>query len=69
MTACGTAAGGSTKKTPAYGAEIGVLKLFWRIIPVPLLYGLPAPLILAAYMDAVCALSRLTQGEEEVSFS
>ena len=52
-----------------YGAEIGVLKLFWRIIPVPLLYGLPAPLILAAYMDAVCALSRLTQGEEEVSFS
>ena len=52
-----------------YGAEIGVLKLFWRIIPVPLLYGLPAPLILAAYMYAVCALSRLTQGEEEVSFS
>ena len=36
---------------------------------VPLLYGLPAPLILAAYMYAVCALSRLTQGEEEVSFS
>ncbi len=52
-----------------YGAEIGVLKLFWRIIPAPLLYGLPAPLILAAYMYAVCALSRLTQGEEEVSFS
>ncbi len=46
-----------------------MLKLFWRIIPVPLLYGLPAPLILAAYMYAVCALSRLTQGEEEVSFS
>ena len=52
-----------------YGAEISVLKLFWRIIPVPLLYGLPALLILAAYMYAVCALSRLTQGEEEVSFS
>ena len=52
-----------------YGAEIGVLKLFWRIIPVPLLYGLPAPLILAAYMYAVCALSRPTQGEEDVSFS
>ncbi len=52
-----------------YGADISVLKLFWRIIPVPLLYGLPALLILAAYMYAVCALSRLTQGEEEVSFS
>ena len=46
-----------------------MLKLFWRIIPAPLLYGLPAPLILAAYMYAVCALFRLTQGEEEVSFS
>ena len=52
-----------------YGAEIGVLKLFWRIIPVPLLYGLPAPLILAGYMYAVCALSRLTRGAEEASFS
>ena len=52
-----------------YGAEIGVLKLFWRIIPAPLLYGLPAPLILAGYMYAVCALSRLTRGAEEVSFS
>ena len=52
-----------------YGAEIGVLKLFWRIIPAPLLYGLPAPLILAGYMYAVCALSRLTQRAEEVSFS
>ena len=52
-----------------YGAEIGVLKLFWRIIPAPLLYELPAPLILAGYMYAVCALSRLTQRAEEVSFS
>ena len=52
-----------------YGAEIGVLKLFWRIIPAPLLYGLPAPLILAGYMYAVCALSRLTRGAEEVPFS
>ena len=52
-----------------YGAEIGVLKLFWRIIPAPLLYGLPAPLILAGYMYAVCALSRLTRGAEEASFS
>ena len=34
-----------------------------------LLYGLPAPLILAGYMYAVCALSRLTRGAEEVSFS
>ena len=31
--------------------------------------GLAAPLILAAYMYAVCALSRLTQRAEEVSFS
>ena len=53
----------------ANGAEIGVLKLFWRIIPAPLLYGLPAPLILAGYMYAVCALSRLTQRAEEVPFS
>ena len=52
-----------------YGAEISVLKLFWRIIPVPLLYELPAPLILAGYMYAVCALSRLTQRAEEVPFS
>lgn len=52
-----------------YGAEIGVLKLFWRIIPAPLLYGLPAPLILAGYMYAVCALSRLMQRAEEVPFS
>ena len=52
-----------------YGAEIGVLKLFWRIIPAPLLYGLPAPLILAGYMYAVCALSRLTQSSGSISFS
>jgi len=31
--------------------------------------GLPAPLILAGYMYAVCALSRLTRGAEEASFS
>ena len=31
--------------------------------------GLAAPLILAGYMYAVCALSRLTQGAEEASFS
>ena len=31
--------------------------------------GLAAPLILAAYMYAVCALSRLAQRAEEVSFS
>lgn len=39
------------------------------IFPAPLLYGLPAPLILAGYMYAVCALSRLTRGAEELSFS
>jgi len=31
--------------------------------------GLAAPLILAGYMYAVCALSRLRQGAEDVSFS
>ena len=31
--------------------------------------GLAAPLILAAYMYAVCAVSRLRQGAEDVSFS
>ena len=31
--------------------------------------GLAAPLILAGYMYAVCALSRLTRGAEEASFS
>ena len=31
--------------------------------------GLATPLILAAYMYAVCALSRLTRGAEEVPFS
>ena len=42
-----------------YGAEVGALELLWRIIPVPLLFGLPALLILAVYMRAVCVLSRL----------
>lgn len=51
-----------------YGAEIGVLKLFWRIIPMPLLYGLPTILILAVYMYAVCALFRLTWRNDELSF-
>ena len=51
-----------------YGAEIGVLKLFWRIIPAPLLYGLPALLILAGYMYAVCALSRLMRSTRKLSF-
>ena len=31
--------------------------------------GLAVPLILAGYMYAVCALSRLTRGAEEVPFS
>ncbi len=51
-----------------YGAEISVLKLFWRIIPMPLLYGLPTVLILAVYMYAVCALSRLTWRNKKLSF-
>ena len=36
-----------------YGADISVLNLFWRMIPHPLLYELPAPLLLLAYMSLV----------------
>ena len=56
---------------PAMKAKAAALKNGegLRIIPAPLLYGLPAPLILAGYMYAVCALSRLTRGAEEVPFS
>ena len=36
-----------------YGADISVLNLFWRMIPHPLLYELPAPLLLLAYMTLV----------------
>ena len=48
-------------------APLGALMAL--LFPAPLLYGLPAPLILAGCMYAVCALSRLTRGAEEVSFS
>lgn len=51
-----------------YGAEIGLLKLFWRIIPAPLLFGLPALLILAVYMRVVCVLSRLMRSNGKLSF-
>ena len=36
-----------------YGADISVLNLFWHMIPHPLLYELPAPLLLLAYMSLV----------------
>ena len=36
-----------------YGADISILKAMWRFIPVPLLYELPAVLLLLAYMAAV----------------
>ena len=38
-----------------YGAEIGVLKLFWRIIPAPLLYGLPAAFSASDKAERFCA--------------
>ena len=68
VVACGSAAflavwGGQTEReTPLadfklHAARFGVC------------VGLAAPLILAAYMYAVCALSRLTRGAEEVPFS
>lgn len=51
-----------------YGADISVLNLFWRMIPHPLLYELPAPLLLLAYMSLVqllrSGLSRAAQRRE-----
>ena len=52
--------------TPFRGPHLLLLLLTAAAV---LLYGLPAPLILAGYMYAVCALSRLTQRAEEVPFS
>lgn len=36
-----------------YGADIPILQLLWRLIPVPFLYELPAVLLLPAYMGLV----------------
>ena len=51
-----------------YGADISVLNLFWRMIPHPLLYELPAPLLLLGYMALVqmlrSGLSRAAQRRE-----
>lgn len=42
-----------------YGAAVSALKVMWRLIPVPLLYELPALAILPAYMALVTALMQL----------
>ena len=52
--------------TPFRGPHLLLLLLTATAV---LLYGLPAPLILAGYMYAACALSRLTQRAEEAPFS
>ena len=55
--------GGQTEReTPLYNLKLHAAR--FRVC-----VGLPAPLILAGYMYAVCALSRLTQRAEEASFS
>ena len=36
--------------------DISILNLFWKWIPVPFLYELPALVILSAYMGLVCCL-------------
>lgn len=36
-----------------YGADISILNLFWKLIPLPFLYELPSVLILLAYMGLV----------------
>ena len=42
-----------------YGAAVSALKVMWRLIPVPLLYELPALVILPVYMALVTALMQL----------
>ena len=55
--------GGQTEReTPLYNLKLHAARFVVCV-------GLAAPLILAGYMYAVCALSRLTQRAEEVPFS
>lgn len=54
-----------------YGADISILNILWRMIPVPFVYELPLVLVLIAYMALVnlcCGAMdriRLMHGEEE----
>lgn len=41
-----------------YGADISVLNLLWRLIPIPYIYLLPALLVLLAYMSLVTLFFR-----------
>lgn len=36
--------------------DISILNLFWKWLPVPFLYEMPALLILVGYMALVCLL-------------
>lgn len=42
-----------------YGSEASILKFFWQLIPLPLIYALPILLILAGYMSMICGLFRI----------
>lgn len=39
-----------------YGANISILKLFWKWIPIPYIYELPSLIILFSYMGAITFL-------------
>lgn len=39
-----------------YGSDISILKMFWKFIPIPFLYELPALIILFSYMGVICFL-------------
>ncbi len=39
-----------------YGGNVNALDFFWKLIPVPYLYGIPAILILMAYMAIISLL-------------
>ena len=39
-----------------YGSDASILKFFWKLIPLPLIYALPVLLILAGYMSMICGL-------------
>lgn len=48
-----------------YPTDIAILHLFWKLIPVPLLYLLPAFGILTVYMLLVCGVLRLLDHVKE----
>ena len=48
-----------------YPTDIAMLHLFWKLIPVPLLYLLPAFGILTVYMLLVCGVFRLLDYAKE----